>query len=114
MQQLSKTKIILYHIYPGIIVTIGFIILAPVSIQYGFPPQFGMMLSIVLLVIPVLFGHLLFAKKRENLTNITNLNSYKNKLSTGKLVFYSSGLVLLAFLIWGLTQPLNKVITEKL
>jgi uncharacterized protein len=113
MKQLSKINAVLYHIYPGVIITFGFIALAPISIQNGFPPQFGMLLAIVLLALPVLFGHLLFAKKKENQTKITDLNGYKNRLSTGRLVLYSSGLVLLAFIIWGLTQPLNKAITEK-
>jgi len=42
------------------------------------------------------------------------LNGYKNKLSTSKLILYAAGLVVFAFLIWGITQPLNKIISEKL
>jgi len=37
-----------------------------------------------------------------------------NKLSTSKLILYAAGLVVFAFLIWGITQPLNKIISEKL
>jgi membrane protease YdiL (CAAX protease family) len=46
--------------------------------------------------------------------SIWALNGYTNKLPTGRLVLYALGLVVFAFLIWGVTQPLNKIITDKL
>jgi len=54
------------------------------------------------------------AKKKEHRKNIWDLNVYKNKLSTGKLILYAFGLVVLMFLIWGITQPVDKIITEKI
>ncbi len=42
------------------------------------------------------------------------LNGYKNKLSTGKLILYALALVVFAFLIWGITQPVDKIITNKI
>ncbi|CAN5834596.1 hypothetical protein BH10BAC2_BH10BAC2_22230 [soil metagenome] len=113
MQQLTKTKTILYHFYPGVIITACFILITPVVIAYQYPPQFGLLLSIAIAAIPILITHLLVAKKREHKTNIRQLNGYTNKLPTGRLILYASGLVVFAFLVWGITQPLDKLITEK-
>jgi uncharacterized protein len=114
MQQLKKTKAILYHFYPGIITTIGFIILAPLAIKAKLPPQTALLLVILLVTLPLLAGHLLLAKKQEQLPNIGSLNGLKNRLPLPRLILYSAGLVVLAFIIWGLTQPLNTIISKKL
>jgi len=112
MQQLSRYKTIMYHLYPGIFITLGFIVLAPLSIQYGFPPQAGMLVAIALIALPLLLSHLVIAKKKESKKRITELNGLTNKLPAGKLLLFSLGLVALAFLIWGITQPLNQIITK--
>ncbi len=113
IQQLSKSKAVLYHIYPGIIIVLGFIILTPILIKYHYPPQLGILASIILFAIPLLIGHMQWVKKKENNETFRELNGYKKRLGTGKLVLYSLGLVAFAFLVWGITQPLNKIISEK-
>ena len=114
MQQLSKVKSIVDHLYPGIIITIGFITLTPVLIKRHYPPQLSLLLCVLIIALPLLLGHLFVAKKQEHLKSIWALNGYTNKLPTGRLVLYAFGLVVFAFLIWGITQPLNKIITDKL
>jgi membrane protease YdiL (CAAX protease family) len=114
MQQLSKLKSVLYHLYPGIIITLCFILITPFLVQHGYPPQLGSLLAIIIVAIPLLPAHLFLAKKKEHRKNIWELNVYKNKLSTGKLILYAVSLVVLMFLIWGITQPLDKIITDKI
>ena len=114
MQQLSKLKSVLYHLYPGIIITLCFILITPFLVQHGYPPQLGSLLAIIIVAIPLLLAHLFLAKKKEHRKNIWELNVYKNKLSTGKLILYAVSLVVLMFLIWGITQPLDKIITAKI
>ena len=58
--------------------------------------------------------HLIRVKKQENKNSIQEINGFTDKISTGKLILYSVGLVFFAFLIWGATQPVNTVITERL
>jgi membrane protease YdiL (CAAX protease family) len=114
MQQLSKIKSVLFHLYPGIIIALCFALVTPYLVKQGFPPQLGSLLAIVIVAIPLLLAHLLQAKKKEHKKNVWELNVYKNRLSTGKLILYALGLVLLMFLIWGITQPVDKIITEKI
>jgi len=70
--------------------------------------------SIILVAIPLFISHLNWAKKKERSQSFWQLNGYKNKLSNGKLILYSLGLVVFMFLVWGITQPLDKIISDKL
>jgi len=114
MQQLSKTKSVFLHLYPGIFIALCFIIITPYLVKHGYPPQLGSLLAIIIVAIPLLLVHLASAKNKEHRKNIWELNVYRNKLSTGKLILYSVGLVVLMFLIWGVTQPLDKIITDNI
>ena len=93
MQQLSKINSIFLHLYPGVFITFGFVFLAPAFMKYGFPPQFGMLLSIILIAVPIFVFHLIRVKKQENKNSIQEINGLTDKLSTGKLISYSVGLV---------------------
>jgi len=114
VKQLSKTQAILYHLYPGIIIVFSFIVLTPILVSYHYPPQLGILVSVILVAIPLFISHLNWAKKKESRKTFQQLNGYKNKLSTGKLILYALGLVVFMFLVWVVTQPLNKIITDKL
>jgi uncharacterized protein len=114
MNQLSKLRSVLYHLYPGIFITFCFILLAPVLLKYHYPPQFSLLLAIVIAAIPLLLLHLNKARKTENYKTIPELNYYNKKLPAARLIVYIIGLVIFAFLVWGITQPLNEVITKKL
>lgn len=113
MQQLSKTRAVLFHLYPGVIITACFAVLTPLLLSYHLPPQFSILIIIAIVALPLFSFHLNNARKEEQKNTIAEINGYRNKLSTGKLVLYISGLVIFMFIVWGLTQPLNKIITQK-
>jgi membrane protease YdiL (CAAX protease family) len=112
-QQLSKARSIVYHLYPGIVITIAFILLTPFLIKSGYPPQLGVLLSVVLVAIPLFIAHLLRVKKKESKQSIWAVNGYTNRLPLKKLILYSLGLVVFMFLVWGITQPVDQIITKK-
>ena len=111
--QLSKVRAIVFHLYPGLFITLGFIILAPFFMRYGFPPQFGSLIAIAMVAVPLLGLHLLRVRKKENKNHIIEINRLTNKLPVSKLILYSIALVIFAFIIWGATQPLDAIITKK-
>lgn len=113
MKQQSKLVSTLSHLYPGVLTTVGFTVLAPLAIQFSYPPQMGMLLSIVVVALPVLTIHLLAVKRREGAKSIFALNGLTEKLPLAKLVIYSLGLVVFAFLMWGVTQPLHQLISTR-
>jgi len=114
MQQLSKTRAVLFHLYPGVIITVCFALLTPLFLNYQLPPQFSILLIIAIVAVPLLLLHINRAKKEEQKDKLTQINGYYNKLTTTRLILCIAGLVMFMFFIWGITQPLNKIITEKL
>ena len=113
MRQLSKTSAIVYHLYPGVLITLFFILVTPYFINNGLPPQLSMLVAIVMVVVPIIYFHLYKAKQKEELGRIKDLFSHTQKLANRKAILYTLGLIVFAFLVYGLMQPLNEVITDK-
>ncbi|MEB2778080.1 CPBP family intramembrane glutamic endopeptidase [Algoriphagus sp. D3-2-R+10] len=113
MIQHSKLKSIVYHLYPGILITLFFGVTTPYFVTMGFPPQLSMLIAIVVIVVPIILFHLNNAKKNENVKRIYDLVEYTETLPTYKLILYTLGLIIFAFLVYGLTQPINEIITDK-
>lgn len=114
MIQHSKLKSILYHLYPGVLITLFFGMATPYFVTMGFPPQLSMLIAIVVIVAPVILLHLNNAKKHENAKRIIDLVEYKETLPIKKLILYTLGLIFFAFVVYGMTQPINEIITDKL
>jgi uncharacterized protein len=110
MIQLSKSKAVLFHLYPGVVTTVCFLLLSPLLVKLGLPPLFTLLALILVLVIPMLFVHIKKVKQDEFKTSITNVNGFQQKLPVGKLMLYVLLLVVLAFIIWGATAPLSNYI----
>lgn len=114
MKQHSKLQSISFHLYPGLAIVVVFALATPYFLRLGLPPQVSMLTAILLVVIPLFLIHLNQAKKVEGKKSILDLNPYTNELPAKKLFGYVAGLILFAFLVYGLTQPLNVILTEKL
>ena len=114
MEQQTKLKSILNHLYPGLLITLFFIAATPFLIRKGLPPQLTMLMAIACVVSPVILLHLVRAKSREGVLSIWKLIGYKEKLPNKKLLLYTLGLVVFAYLVYGLTQALNEIISVKL
>lgn len=114
MRQYSTLKLVFYHLYPGVIITIFFILTAPILVERGLPPQLSMLIAIALVVIPILVYHLISVRNKENKNSLSDLIPYRQPLAKGKLIGYTIGLIVFAFLVYGLTQPVNAILTDKL
>lgn len=114
MEQHSKLKSIIFHLYPGLIIVLFFGLSTPYFLKLGLPPQLSMLTAILVVVIPLFLIHLNQARKLEEKKSIQDLISYSNDLPTARLIGYVAGLIVFAFLVYGLTQPLNVIISNKL
>jgi uncharacterized protein len=112
MKELTSRQLIFYHLYPGIIIGAAFILVASLLSSYQVPPQLSLMIVILLVALPLLICHLMRVKKAEGLTSIMQTNGFTQKLPKGKLILYVTVLVILSFLIWGLTSPVNKLLND--
>jgi uncharacterized protein len=114
VEQLTRRASVVYHLYPGVVITACFVALTPHVVARGYPPQFSMLLCIVGVAIPLLLMHLRAVRKKEGWTSIGQLNGYTERLPTSRLVSYSLGLVVVAFMAWGMLQPVDQVIAASL
>ncbi len=114
MKQHSKLRSLLFHLYPGLAIVIFFTLATPHFLRLGLPPQLSILTAILVVVIPVFLIHLNQEKKLEGKKSIQDLNPYTIELPAKKLFGYVAGLIVFAFLVYGLTQPLNAILTENL
>ncbi len=114
MRQLTRSTILWYHLYPGILLTAFFVVFSPLLYQRGIPPQLILLLGIPLVIVPSLYLHLVRAKKKEQQENIMQLIVYRHKLSWVQLILYSLGIIFFAFLVYGFTQPISLYIANNL
>ena len=114
MKQHSKLQSILFHLYPGVLITFFFVGTTPFLIRHGLPPQLSMLLAIALVVTPVILIHLHKAKSGEGVKSLSDLIAFREKLPRKRLILYVPGLIVFAYLVYGLTQPLNELIAAKM
>ena len=75
MQQLSKTRSILYHLYPGIIIAVCFVILTPVLLKYDLPPQFTALVAIAIAAMPLFSENNMALKKQAEIIKMPRPNA---------------------------------------
>lgn len=92
------------HLYPGVLITIFFILVTPSVVARGYPPQFSMLLAVCFVALPLLGTHLWIARRQLPLS--PPWVRYNRPMSTGQYGLVVGGLVIWAFLMWGLTSPL--------
>lgn len=114
MIQLRPSLIFWSHLYPGVFLTVYFVLTVPYFYEKGIPPQLNLLLGIPIVLVPSLYVHLKKSAREEGLSKIKDLIVYDSKLSKVRLVVYVFGLVIFSFLVYGLTQPLNSYLNEHL
>ena len=65
VEQLSGPKLIALHLVPGALVTVAFVLLAPLVAAAGLPPIAALLVAILLVLVPVELGIVLRAVRRD-------------------------------------------------
>ena len=91
IEQHSLLKSIIMHLFPGILITLFYIIVAPFFVSQGFPPVFTLCLAIPAILIPVELGYLLYKGKTVN-----------GRLSLKGIVLYREHARVWEYLVFGL------------
>ena len=68
VEQLSVRKLIALHLIPGALVTVAFVVLAPLVKAAGLPPIAALLAGILLVLVPVELGIVLRAVRRDGAT----------------------------------------------
>ena len=109
-EQHSLAKSIALHLLPGLLIVLFYILIGlPAARLVIFPPLFGLILSVITVLIPFELGYL-FYESRKLRTSLMSLVPYKEPMPKGKFVLLVSVLFLWAFLLSGLLSPIDKFI----
>jgi len=63
--QLSVPKLVAFHLIPGALVTVAFVMFAPLVRAAGFPPIAALLAAILLVLVPVELGVVLRTARRD-------------------------------------------------
>jgi membrane protease YdiL (CAAX protease family) len=104
--QLSTAALLALHLVPGAMMTAGFVLFAPVSEAFGFPPIAALLAAIVVVLVPVELGVLWWAARRDHV-RLAELIPYRRSLPRRDWALLLPALILVAFLGFGLHQAIE-------
>ncbi len=105
-EQMSTAALLALHIVPGALMTVGFVVFAPVMEALGFPPIASLLAAIVLVLVPIELGVLWWAARREEV-GLAGLIPYRRGLSVRDWAWLLPTLILVAFVGFGLHQAIE-------
>src|SRR5829696_8423131 len=98
VEQLSSAKLIALHLVPGALVTVGFVLLAPLVNAAGFPPIAALLAAILLVLVPVELGVVVRSVRRDGGAAAV---PYRQRLGLGEWFWLVPVLIVAAFVGFG-------------
>lgn len=115
-QQHSLGKSLVLHLLPGALITVFFVLLAPVLLQAGYPPMFTLLLAILVILIPLELGYLLYEGRRLNgKWSLRGVVLYREPVPLWQYFLFVPGLLFwAAFFFTVVTKPIDSFLIAKL
>ena len=98
VEQLSARTLIALHLIPGALVTVAFVLFAPLVKAAGFPPIAALLAAILLVLVPVELGIVLRAVRRDGAAAAL---PYRQRLGLRKWFWLMPLLIAVAFVGFG-------------
>lgn len=101
-------KLIFLHLFPGMVLSILYIIFSKTGIFAGYPRVVILCFSMLFSTIPLELGYLFYiARKEEGTFHLFKILGLKSKLKVKALVLYSLLLILVGGILLAALQPLS-------
>jgi membrane protease YdiL (CAAX protease family) len=101
-KQHSIGQSVLLHLLPGVLITIGYVLITPVLIQYGFPALMGLLIAFLALGLPFQVGFVLYQVRRSEGQLSLQEIIYRNPFPAWQFVALVIGILLWGFLTSGI------------
>jgi membrane protease YdiL (CAAX protease family) len=111
IRQLSTRALLMLHIVPGALMTAAFVAFAPLAEAGGFPPIAALLAAIAMVLVPVELGIMAWASRAEGV-GVRGLIPYRRSVPLRRAAWLVPGLVLLAFLGFGLHQAIEPALIQ--
>lgn len=113
--QITLRKQLLYHFYPGVLITLFYVFSSKEIIQLGYPGLAALLLAEILVLTPVGTLHMLIKGKALNgKFSLRNVITLKEKLSVKQYIGWSLLGIVFCFLIFIPTYPVGLFFRENL
>src|SRR3954453_22385020 len=113
VEQLSVPALLALSLIPGALVTIAFVVLAPIAERAGFPPIAGLLAAIALVMVPVELGVIVWAGRGLGTSPLAAV-SYREPMPLRDWGWVVPGLVVLAFVGFGLSMVFEPQVITRL
>jgi membrane protease YdiL (CAAX protease family) len=110
--QLSVPALIVLHLVPGILMTAGFVALAPIVESIGLPPIAALLGAIAAVLVPVELAILARAGVREGV-GFGELLPYRRPIAARRWAWLVPALILVGFLGFGVHQAIEPALIER-
>ena len=108
-------KSVLLHVAPGILVTVGFLLLKPLFDSSGYPPLMAFLLAVLLIDIPFMLIVMLFeGKKLNGRYGLDGIVLYREKVSWKSFALVFVGAFAMVYILMMLMTPLSNFLTENI
>tara|TARA_R110002167_G_scaffold205954_10_gene409965 strand:+ start:947 stop:1702 length:756 start_codon:yes stop_codon:yes gene_type:complete len=88
--QLPLKKILWYHLYPGIALTIAYIMISGYLVDHGYPGLIALLFIELVVLLPITLVHLgIKGKRLNNKFSFKNCIAYTSRLSVGQYIKWS-------------------------
>jgi len=106
--QLTLSKQLWFHFYPGLIITLFYILISPFIIKQGLPGLSVLLIAEVVILAPVGLAHLLIKGKKLNSTfGLKNVIAFQSKLSRKQYLKWSAIGIISCFLVYFPFYPIG-------
>lgn len=112
--QLTFSRQLLFHFYPGIFITLFYILISPLIIEQGYPGIAVLLIAEVLVLAPIGLTHL-FVKgwKVNGSFKLKNIITFREKLSWKQYFIWSLVGIFLCFVVYFPLYPIGLFLREQ-
>ena len=113
IEQHSIIKSVFLHLLPGLLITLFFLVVLPMSIVRGGTSYLAILLAILFVLIPFELGYLFYqGKKRNGRFSLKGIILYREKISVGEYLLIIPVLYLFIVIISLLLSPVRTFIID--
>lgn len=102
------------HLLPGVAILAAYLVLAPIALNVGAPALFALLIAATLVLVVFELGHLLRLGRRMNgRWSLDGVVVERRHTPLGRAIAWVVGTVVVAFVLFGATQPLDGWLLER-
>lgn len=108
ISQITFPRHVIYHFYVGIFITLFYVGVSPICIAAGLPGLAVLLLAELMILLPLVFGHLMYSAKRStHRFLITSILPYTHRIPPGVFLAWTLGGILASIILYVPLYPLG-------